>query len=101
MKVRRMLSLATTTRLEKVAVDNGFDFALPSDGTWLGFASTRAPLRIWLTAADDLLCVAAFSMALVETGLQEFGDLFDPPLPAGAAAARVVAGFAELHLLVR
>ncbi len=96
-----MLSPAVTTRLEKVAIDNGFDLDLPREGAWLGFASTQAPLRIWLTAPDDLLCVAAFSMAHVATGLQEFGDRFDPPLPGEATAARVVAGFAELHSLVR
>ncbi len=33
---------ATATRLEKAAVDNGFDRALPREGTWLVFASTQA-----------------------------------------------------------
>jgi putative restriction endonuclease len=95
------LSPAVATRLEKVAVDNGFDFELPRDGAWLGFASTQAPLRIWLTAPNDLLCVAALSMAQVATGLEDLGRPFSPPLPSGATAARVVTSFAELHQLVR
>jgi putative restriction endonuclease len=92
---------AVATRLEKVAVDNGFDADLGRTGQWLCFGSTQAPLRIWLTAPDDLLCVAAFSMAHLATGLEEFGEPVDAPLPDGAAAARAVAGFAELHRLVR
>ncbi|MEY4513181.1 MAG: hypothetical protein RLZZ450_5303, partial [Pseudomonadota bacterium] len=42
------LSPVTLTRLEKAAVDNGFDQELPRDGDWLGFASTQCPLRVWL-----------------------------------------------------
>jgi hypothetical protein len=42
------LSAATATRLEKTAIDNGFDQELPAPGGWLGFVSTQAPLRIWL-----------------------------------------------------
>ena len=39
-------SPAIATRLEKMAVDNGFDLELPREGAWLGFASTQTPLRI-------------------------------------------------------
>jgi putative restriction endonuclease len=92
---------AVATRLEKVAVDNGFDLDLGRVGPWLCFGSTQAPLRVWLTAPDDLLCVAALSMAHVATGLEEFGDPVGAPLPDGAAAASAVAGFVELHRLVR
>ena len=95
------LSPATVTRLEKVAVDNGFDRALPRDGVWLSFASTQVALRLWLTAADDLACVAALSQTHVAAGLEEFGDPFGPPLPDGAVAGRSVAGIPELHRLVR
>lgn len=97
----KTLSAAVATRLEKVAVDNGFDVQVQSEGAWLTFASTQAPLRIWLTAPDDPLCVAAFSMTHVAAGLEEFGDPIGAPLPHGAAAARAVAGFAELHRLLR
>ena len=49
------LSAATATRLEKSAIDNGFDLELPRQGHWLGFASTQAPLRIWLTTLGEEL----------------------------------------------
>jgi putative restriction endonuclease len=97
----RALPPAVATRLEKVAVDNGFDVDLGRVGPWLSFGSTQAPLHIWLTAPDDLLCAVALSMAHVASDLEEFGDLIGPPLPDGAAGARAVAGFAELHRLVR
>ena len=51
------------TRLEKTAVDNGFDRELPRQDNWLAFASTQAPLRIWLTAIDDDRLVLAASQA--------------------------------------
>ena len=95
------MSAATITRLEKVAVDNGFDRELPGDGSWLSFGSTQATLRLWLTAADDMVCVAALSQPNVAAGLEEFGDLVGPPLPDGAVAGRAVAGIPELHRLVR
>jgi len=95
------MSPATATRLEKVAVDNGFDRELPRDGSWLSFASTQAALRLWLTAADDLVYVAALSQPHVAAGLEEFGDPIGPPLPDGAVAGRAVAGIPDLHRLVR
>jgi hypothetical protein len=47
------LSPATITRLEKTAVDNGFDLehsrvSTPA-GDWLCFASAQALLRLWLS----------------------------------------------------
>ena len=36
-------SAATVSRLEKVAVDNGFNRELGRKGGWLGFASSQAP----------------------------------------------------------
>jgi len=95
------LSAATTTRLEKVAVDNGFDQERPRDGMWLAFGSTQAPLRLWLTALGDSMLVAAFSMAHVEASLGEHGVTIQVPMPIGAVAARSVATVADLHHLVR
>ena len=40
------ISPATVTRLEKTAVDDGFDRDLRHEGDWLAFASTQAPLRL-------------------------------------------------------
>ncbi len=48
-----MLSPLVATRLSKAAVDNGFDRELPPEGSWLAFASTQAPLRLWLSAFGD------------------------------------------------
>ena len=67
-------SAATVSRLEKVAVDNGFDRELGREGGWLCFASSQASVRLWLTTADDLIYLAALSMAHVVAGLGEFGD---------------------------
>jgi hypothetical protein len=95
------LSPVTATRLEKVAVDNGFDQEQPRDGSWLAFASTQAPLRVWLSAVDDSMLVMALSMAHVDASLGEHGAPIRLPLPSGAAAARTVASVADLHRLVR
>ncbi len=94
-------SAATVSRLEKVAVDNGFDRELGTEGGWLCFASSQAPMRLWLTAADDLIYLAALSMAHVVAGLGEFGDPLEAPFPEGAVGGRVVGGFRELHHFVR
>ena len=48
------LSPVLLTRLEKAAVDNGFDQELPRQGDWLGFSSTQCPLRLWLRIPLDL-----------------------------------------------
>jgi putative restriction endonuclease len=95
------LPTATATRLEKVAVDNGFDQEQPRDGMWLAFGSTQAPLRLWLTALGDSVLVAAFSMAQVDASLGGHGGAIQLPLPAGALGARSVATVADLHHLVR
>ena len=42
-------SAATVSRLEKVAVDNGFDRELDREGGWLCFARSQAPVRLRLT----------------------------------------------------
>jgi hypothetical protein len=49
------LSPATITRLEKAAVDNGFDRDLGRDGEWLGFAPSPRALS---TARKRLQCPA-------------------------------------------
>lgn len=92
---------AIATRLEKVAFDNGFDLPLMSGGAWIGFASSQAPLRIWLTQRDDRLFVVAFSQANVAHALTALGDVCNVPLPPGSFAARSVADIPALHHLVR
>lgn len=95
------LSAATVTRLEKVAVDNGFDRDLPRVGAWLAFASTQTSLRVWLTATHDTLFLAAFSQQHVAAGLAELSRPADTPLPDGAVAGCAVTSIPELHWLVR
>ncbi len=98
------ISAVVASRLEKAAVDNGFDQELPpctrQDGMvdWLGFASTQCPLRILFGGQGF---VAAFSQQNVATALSQFGTVFDATLPAGASDARWVADIPALHHLVR
>jgi hypothetical protein len=89
-------------RLEKAAVDNGFDIERPSVGGWLGYASTQAPLKIWLTHfADETLFLVAFSQAHVAAALEGFGTPVVSPLPEGAVAGRSVLDIPSLYSLVR
>lgn len=92
---------ATATRLEKAAVDNGFDQELHAPDGWLGFASTQAPLRIWLTALGEDLFLVTLSQSHVARALQEHGAPMSAPLPEGATAGRTVANIAALHRLLR
>src|SRR5258705_2970584 len=95
------LDPATATRLEKAAVDNGFDQEQAREGLWLAFSSTKAPLHLWLTAVGENVLVAALSQSQVATALDDHGASIDVPLPAGAVAARSVGSVADLHRLVR
>ena len=95
------LTPAIATLLEKVAVDNGFDRELPRKGNWLAYASTQAPLRLWLSTFSDALFITAFSQANVARSLAELGSTVLSPLPAGAVAARSVVDIPALHRLVR
>lgn len=83
-----VLPSATVTRLEKVAVDNGFDLELPREGVWLAAASTQARLRIWLTRLSEAQFFAAFSDAAVAAAL----DVPAPPVSITAPAARWPSG---------
>lgn len=92
---------AVRTRLEKAASNNGFDLDFTHEGDWIGFASSHAPLRIWLTALGDGLFLAAVSQPNVLRALTEHGTSFSSPLPTGACGARGVTDFALLHRLLR
>lgn len=92
---------ATATRLEKAALDNGFDQELPADEGWLGFASTQAPLRIWLTALGDELFLVAFSHTNVADALGDQGTPMTSPLHEGSVAGRTVNSISKLHRLLR
>lgn len=95
------LTSVTITRLEKAAVDNGFDQELPRHGDWLGFASTQAPLRLWLTMFGDSVFIAALSQLHVARALGEYGTPLASPLPPEPVAGRSVVDIPALHRLVR
>ncbi len=95
------LPLHVATLIEMAASKNGFDRDLPPVGDWLGFASTRAPLRVWLTLRQDVDYVAAFSQHAIVSNLAGFGTPTTGPLPCGAVAARVVPGLPDLHHMLR
>jgi putative restriction endonuclease len=75
------LSSVTITRLEKAAVDNGFDQELPPQGEWLGFSSTQCPLSVWLTSVGDTGFLIAFSQQNVARALDQYGTPIKVPLP--------------------
>ncbi len=95
------LSPTVRTRLEKAAADNGFDLDLAPQGNWLSFASSHAPLRVWLTALGDTFILVALSQANVARALADFGAPFQSPLPPEARGARGVTDFVTLHQLLR
>lgn len=94
-------SPVVASRLEKAAVDNGFDRELPAIGEWLAFASTQSPLRIWLGLTTSGACVLALSQHNVAVALGTLGDPLEEALPPGAVGARVVADIPTLHHLIR
>lgn len=95
------LSPSIATRLEKAALDNGFDLPLMSGGGWLGFASSQAPLRIWFTQRPNGFLIAAFSQMNVAQALTGLGDAATEALPSGAHAARSAPDIPALHHLAR
>lgn len=95
------LPLLKVTLLEKTAADNGFDVPLPRDGNWLGFASTHAPLKLWLSVIGDTLFLAGFSQKKVAAALGDAGTPWLSPLPAGAQAGCTTTDVPGLHRLVR
>jgi hypothetical protein len=95
------ISPVIASRLEKAAVDNGFDQEFPWEGDWLGFASTQCPLRIWLGTFGDAVFLAAFSQLNVARSLGEYGTPMAAPLPKGAVGGRTVMNIPALHRLLR
>lgn len=89
----------TRIRLEKAAADSGFDLERPTANGWLGFASSHAPIELWLGVDAQERPVAALSRSDVAAVLvPEFGDA-SPVRPDGALAsvrANEVAGLVPL-----
>lgn len=95
------LSSVIASRLEKAAVDNGFDRELSAAGAWLAFASTQSPLRIWLGVTPAGNAVVALSQQNVASALGDLGKPCTELLPVGAAGAQVVSEIPTLHRLLR
>ncbi|HEY1682882.1 MAG TPA: HNH endonuclease [Candidatus Tumulicola sp.] len=96
-----MIPPLAATRLRKIAVDNGFDLEEVPLDRWLPFASTKTPLRIWLSIGDSARPTAALSLSNVEQELSEYGNTSGLALPAGASGAIRTNDFEQLHHLVR
>lgn len=95
------LPTAIVTRLEKAAVDNGFDRELQAAGEWMAFASTQCPLCIWLGLTVGSAFAVALSQHNVAVALGTLGEPLDETLPTGAVGARVVSDIPTLHRLIR
>jgi hypothetical protein len=91
----------TVSRLEKAAVDNGFDRELPHEVGWLRFASTQCPLRLWLGTLGEAMFVVAFSQQNVARALGDHGTPMSAPLPRGAVGGRAVRDIPAMHRLLR
>lgn len=94
-------TVVTASLLEKAAVDNGFDRALPREGGWLTFASSRCPLRVWLGSVGDALYLVALSQQNVARALGDVGSSIAGPLPPGALGGRAVTDIPTLDRLLR
>lgn len=95
------LSPVIVSRLEKVAIDNGFDRELSAASDWLGFASTQCPLQIWLSVSENTTYSVAISQSNVAAALSDYRLVGAESLPQGAAACLAVADVPALHHLVR
>jgi hypothetical protein len=95
-----MASPVSSALLEMAAVDNGFDLRLHEESGWLAFASTRSPLRVWLSSSGETSFSAAFSKASVSGVLAEFGSPLTLAPPA-AVGGRTVADRPTLYRLLR
>ena len=94
----------SATLLEMAALNNGFDRELPGHDGWRLFASTQAPLRIWLRPEVGDTAVGAYvglSQLNVARALDGHGHVVDAPRVAAAAAVRAVPDYPSLHNLLR
>jgi putative restriction endonuclease len=95
------LTAVLASRLEKVAIDNGFDRELPLVGNWLTFVSTQCPLQIWLTMSAGGGYYAALSQLHVANALAAQRAPTELKLPLDAAACLETSDIPTLHQLVR
>jgi hypothetical protein len=99
--VATALSSIIASRLEKAAVDNGFDLERPTFGNWLGFASSQCSLRLWLGVDESGTLLCGFSRANVLPALERLGQPVSTELPPGCAGACGTHDIPALHRLLR
>ena len=99
--MRVPISSVVASRLEKSAVDNGFDRELPAVGEWLSFASTQSPLCIWLGMTAGGAFALALSQRNVAEALETLGERLEETLPPGAVGGQGVSDIPTLHRLIR
>jgi hypothetical protein len=95
------LAAGLATRLEKSALDNGFDRELPRVCEWLAFGSTHAPLDVWLRAMGPGHLLVAMSRRDVAAELDDVGNPVSADLPPGATGCLDVGTVPELNRLLR
>jgi len=90
-------SMLDRVRLDKAAVDAGFDIKQEPVASWLPYASTSCPLRVSLSIVGTK-SVAALSMANV---LQELRlSAANVELPPGSVGAFVVKDFDQVQMML-
>ena len=98
------LSPLAASRLEKAAMDNGFDHRADigtlSPG-WLSFVSTQCPLQVWLRMIGPTGIAVGLSRGNVARSLEDHGFASAPEVPIGAAAASWAPDLGALHRLLR
>lgn len=91
----------TIVRLEKAAIDNGFDRALERVGDWHPFESTHAPLKVWLSRLTPDGIFVALSREDVCQALLELGVPVAVNIPDHSAACLCVENIVRLNQLLR
>lgn len=89
------------TILEKAALDSGYDLPRGFVDSWLHFASSHVPLKIWIKADSDPKYLSAFSDSYLAESLNDFAVRQEIPLPDGAAFSMAVKNIQSLYPLLR
>jgi hypothetical protein len=95
------LTASKASRLEKAAMDNGFDMPGNASANWLEFRSSQSPLIVWLTCRSEETYGVAVSHANVALALGEFGTPLDVSPPQNATGGRCVSNMVAVHRLLR
>ncbi len=96
-----MTSGVSKILLEKAASDNGFDLVLDQSGIWLSFASSHAPLKLWLTVDDQSQFLISFSSSDLVSELAELATIIQTDLPPGAITTFSVTDIKHLYPMLR